>query len=35
MKKRHYLLKHITLICACFALIFGGGGGYAVLKQPR
>jgi hypothetical protein len=26
MKKRHYLLKHITLICACFALIFGGGG---------
>jgi hypothetical protein len=27
MKKRHYLLKHITLICACFALIFGGGGG--------
>jgi hypothetical protein len=25
MKKKHYLLKQITLICACFALVFGAG----------
>ncbi|MGN0193976.1 MAG: Cna B-type domain-containing protein [Pseudoramibacter sp.] len=25
MKKKHQLLKQITLICACFALVFGAG----------